>query len=112
MSRRERPASGIAQVAPRPTAGATAPVVSAAAAPRHPWEEVFRGASPAQQEELLTLAERQGLIYSHQLPPPSNGRKAEPARTVLPRLLTGNTCQLEPILPAPLKNCPADLDDL
>src|SRR5437588_12111296 len=35
------------------------------------WEELYRSASPAQQQELLTLAGRQGLLYAHQLPAPA-----------------------------------------
>src|SRR5215467_1214965 len=66
------------------------------------WEELFRSVSPAQQQELVTLAARQGLLYGHQLPPVRNGTAAPPAsetaaRQFLSRLLGGHVNDLEPV---------------
>jgi hypothetical protein len=40
----------------------------------HTWEDFFRHMSPGQQDELLGLAGRQGLLYAHQLPAATNGK--------------------------------------
>jgi hypothetical protein len=78
---------------------------------------VFRSASPAQQDELLSLARRQGLLYFHQFPPQANGTRPaahadEPgARQVLQRLLNGHVQDLEPARPAPVPVFDAALDD-
>jgi hypothetical protein len=67
------------------------------------WEDLYQNASPAQQQELLSLAGRQGLLYSHQLPPLNNGARAgAPAEEtasgqLLSRLLSGNGHGLEPV---------------
>src|SRR5207253_1063905 len=45
------------------------------------WEVFFRHASAAQQQEVLTLARRQGFVYTHQLPSP-NGNGAVQTDTV------------------------------
>src|SRR4051812_32095618 len=69
------------------------------------WEDVFRGASPAQQSELLSLAGRQGLLYAHQLPRGGNGTRPATATEdacglqLLSRLLQGQVGDLEPIRP-------------
>ena len=79
-----------------------------------PWEELFRSASPEQQQELLALARRQGLLYAHQLPPLSNGSHppAEGWRQLLTRLLAGQTDSLEPLRVPPAPSGEAPLDDL
>jgi hypothetical protein len=66
---------------------------------------VFRNASPAQQEELLALASRQGLVYAHQLPT-NNGAQPHAAPpddprclNLFSRLLQGQTGDLQPIRP-------------
>src|SRR5262245_23385909 len=103
MTQRERQASGGVFDAPpkevhapdrRP---ATAPVPSAAGFPF--WEDLFRNASPAQQKELLALAERQGVVYAHQFPPPSGPSPApsDAGRQLLTRLLAGQSDGLEPL---------------
>jgi hypothetical protein len=79
-----------------------------------PWEDLFRSASPEQQQELLALARRQGVLYAHQLPAVNNGSHAPTQgwRQLLTRLLAGETEGLEPlrVLPAPPGEVP--LDDL
>ncbi len=39
----------------------------------YPWETYFRLLSPSQQEQLLALSRRQGILFAHQLPGP-NGK--------------------------------------
>jgi hypothetical protein len=84
MTQRERHASlGLSATVAAPVAAGSsvtlpAPRGSAAesGAGREPsWEELYRSASPAQQQEWLALAGRQGLLYAHQLPAPSNGSR-------------------------------------
>src|SRR5262249_20576195 len=118
---RERQAStGLSAAAPAapPTGGATGLPVpprspSAAEAGRAAgslWEDIFRSASPAQQEELLALASRQGLVYAHQLPTNNGARPhAAPAEDrrglhLLSRLFQGQTGDLQPVRlrPAPV----------
>jgi hypothetical protein len=65
------------------------------------WGELFRTVPDAEQEQLLALARRQGLLYLHQLPPHGNGtataKSAEPNETdqLLAVLLSGQTNALE-----------------
>src|SRR5262249_1386327 len=95
MSRRERPASGVAELFTRPAGevGALRPELKSTGegSARAPgWEEIFLGASSNQQSELLDLAHRQGVLYAHQLPAPPNGARIEHGRQVLLRLLAGH----------------------
>jgi hypothetical protein len=78
-----------------------------------PWEDLFRGASPEQQQELLALARRQGVLYAHQLPPLTNGvhAPADGWRQLLTRLLAGQTDGLEPLRVPPAPPGDAPLDD-
>jgi len=73
------------------------------------WEDVFLAASPSQQAQLLALAERQGLLYGHQLPHLTNGQPRDQVQRFLKRVFTGSTHDLTPVraehLPA------ADLDE-
>ncbi len=55
--------------------------------------------SPAQQRELLSLAQRQGILYFHQLPAPANGPPAEQTRPLLGQLLSGSSGDLQPLRP-------------
>jgi len=79
-----------------------------------PWEDLFRSASPAQQQELMTLARRQGVLYAHQLPAVSNGSHdpAEGCRRLLMRLLAGETEGIEPLRVPPALPGEVPLDDL
>jgi hypothetical protein len=67
------------------------------------WEDLFRSISPAQQRELLALAQRQGALYPHQLPGGGNGVPVEPGRQLLTRLLAGRTEDLEPVRCTPVE---------
>jgi hypothetical protein len=102
MSQWERPASGSsAAVAAAPgVLGAERPNGVDSSRPLPPrWEEIFQGASPSQQQELLTLAGRQGLLYAHQLPP-ANGSRHAPASGVAQRVahfLEGHPQELAPV---------------
>src|SRR5947209_5814899 len=102
MTQRDRQASGgVVGVAPA-APGVAHPAGSGPAAPALPlWEELFRGATPAQQQELLDLARRQGVLYAHQLPPSNNGSTADHARHFLNQLLAAQTGDLEPVRVAP-----------
>lgn len=66
-----------------------------------PWDDVFRGATAAQQQELLALADRQGCVYSHQLPSGTTAlpspEPSDPVCDLLPQLLLGRTESLEPL---------------
>src|SRR5262249_7682273 len=62
-------------------------------------------------QELLALAERQGLLYFHQLPQfPTNGTPAAPDRQLFSQLLNGQTQSLEPVRPGPVDLQDIDLD--
>src|SRR5262249_23164354 len=74
------------------------------------WEEFCLGLPPACQSELLSLAGRQGLLYSHQLPTPANGPESD--RHVLAQLLPGDTEKLEPVRPGPIEIVDRDLDSI
>jgi hypothetical protein len=74
------------------------------------WEDWFGRATPAQQQEMLTLAASQGVLFRRQLPA-VNGLAAPAARPWLGALL-GGQAQLAP-LPAlpPLEPVDSCLDD-
>jgi hypothetical protein len=65
------------------------------------WEDLYQGASPAQQAELLALARAQGVVYGHQLPAANGAHGAPPAAglNVLSRLLGGRTDAVQPVRP-------------
>jgi hypothetical protein len=86
---------------------------SGAAAPRPPadrasacslWEDWYQRASPDQRRQAVALAARQGVLGTHQLPPPAGG--AAPARSLLTALLAGQPGEVPPLRAA----CP-DLFD-
>jgi hypothetical protein len=115
MKQRDRLASGGTTQAPRPSAVPAAPQAPAnapdAAAPLAPlWEDLFRNIAPAQQRELLALAERQGALYPHQLPSGGNGSPVDPGRQLLTRLLAGRTEDLEPVRCTPVTLTDSELD--
>lgn len=94
MTQREWYASGGVSeaVLPPPGSPAPAPLAALAATAARPvllWEDYYRSASPSQQAELLSLASRQGVVYSHQLPATSNGNTSDRNRQFLSRLLAG-----------------------
>jgi hypothetical protein len=68
----------------------------------HSWQTVYQAAGPAQRAELLALAERQGLLYWHQLPRPTNGRPLDEVRQFLKVVLTSAARDIAPIRVAPI----------
>jgi hypothetical protein len=82
------------------------------------WEEWFQIANPAQRNEMLALAARQGILYANQVPPATaNGVKnkvptsQEPAQPrTLTNLLAGITDDLTPVATQPLTNIDQQLD--
>lgn len=118
MTQRERFAFGtLTEAAPRPVSGLEAPprtnyVREAEMPPAPVWEDVFLGASPEQQQELLDTARRQRVLYSHQLPrvQPRAAAIHEPRGQRLQRLLSGQTSELESVLVRPLELCDTQLD--
>src|SRR5438105_3556234 len=54
------------------------------------WDEIYASATPAQQSELLALAQRQGILYHHHLPPALRGLTfAERLSTLAEQALQG-----------------------
>src|SRR5262245_15598729 len=104
MRQRQRQASGAVAEPTRPAPGhASAGAGTAADTPRTPpWDELYRGASPAQQQELLALAARQGVVYAHQLPAAVPAADAPPSADFLAQVLAGRTETLEPLRPEPV----------
>lgn len=74
------------------------------------WEELYRAISPEQQRELLALAERQGVVYAHQLPVLANGASTDANRKVLGRLLSGAVAELSPLHPESVEVGDHELD--
>lgn len=116
MTHRERHSSGGVFDAPPTEARASdRPMPTATPAAAFPfWEDLFRSASPAQKQELLALAERQGVVYAHQFPAPSGPAPAPPdsSRQLLARLLAGQVEGLEPLRVRPAPAGEAPLDDV
>ncbi len=73
------------------------------------WEEWYQRASPAQQQELVALAQRQGILYTFQLPAPDSTVVAPP-RPLLGALLNGQLHDLEPHRPPAVDVADSDLD--
>src|SRR5262245_48072738 len=104
MSQRDRNSRGaVSEPVPRPAAGQPVLPRPRPADTHHDstlgWDSHFHSLPRSQQQELLSLAERQGLLYAHQLPPVPNGNGSEPPRGSLPRLLAGELDHLEPVRP-------------
>src|SRR5260370_4169216 len=110
MTTRQRQASGSATAAP-----ANASLERSA---HFSWEDWFRHANSQQRAEALGLAQKQGLLYPHQLPAISNGVKPVSAAKdiepspVISRLLVGKTDALPRLQIDALSYFDADLDDL
>jgi hypothetical protein len=74
------------------------------------WEELYRTISPEEQRELLGLAERQGVLYAHQLPRKSNGTTTDTSRKTLARILDGAVADLQPVFAEPVEVGDHELD--
>src|SRR5205823_11999233 len=103
MTPRERQASAGATLAPRPAPAPPRPVGSTGAGERPvpPWEDLYRSIPPAQQDELLALAVRQGLLYAHQLPAPDPAVLNQ-RRQLLSQIL-GGKIDLAPVAVRPVE---------
>src|SRR5271156_1216637 len=67
------------------------------------WEEIYRGASPAKQRELLALARNQGQLYAHQIASAVNGAQGmDPAERLLTALFGDHPEDLDPVRTAKL----------
>src|SRR5437762_2373270 len=115
MMQRERAASGEAETVSRPPGSARAPnhpsMPPATLGHRAPlWEDLYRAIPPEQQRELLTLAERQGVLYAHQLPVTSNGTVVDEDHSLLARLLNGTVSELSPLHADPVDVGDSELD--
>src|SRR5262245_61456035 len=117
MAQRERLSRGaVSEPVPRPAGGQPTPPRPRQTVETHhdasvSWESHFQSISRLQQQELLALADRQGLLYAHQLPSIPNGNGTDPHRGVLPRLLAGETDHLEPVRPSLIAWVDSELDD-
>src|SRR5205823_10216687 len=71
---------------------------AAAGADREPpsWEDLYRALPPPQQQELLALAGRQGLLFSHQLPA-VDAALLQQRRQFFTQLLAGKAGPLTPL---------------
>jgi hypothetical protein len=90
--------------------GPRQPVATPAPSPterKASWEELYPAAPPEIQERLLTLALKQGLLYSYQLPATKNGAAKPAATRLLSEVLEGKTSLLSPFSAEPI----AILDD-
>lgn len=113
MTAWHKEASGSALSPPTPTNGAahgmerSSPIA---------WEDWFRHAGPQQRAVALGLAQRQGFLYSHQLPAIANGKTPpaaeSPASVLLPQVLAGKIDTLPPLADAPAAFADAELDDV
>lgn len=113
MTQRERRASGRAtEAVARPPSGLEPPRPETAPGRVPLWEEIFGGATPAQQAELLSLARGQGLLYAHQLPAVRNGTPAaaERARQLLNHVFGGQVDELDPVPIGPVEFLDTALD--
>jgi len=99
--------------APRAAAGPAVPPrpqPTAETADRTSWDDLFPRLNPTQQDELLSLARRQGLLYLHQLPATTNGNGTDRARQFLASVLAGKTADLPTISTQPIPLIDTDLD--
>jgi hypothetical protein len=72
------------------------------------WDEWYHRASPAQRQEALARAAREGILYAHQLAAPAN--TVTPPRPLLSTLLNGPARELEPFDPPTLEYHDRELD--
>jgi hypothetical protein len=64
------------------------------------WEDLYRGASPAQQAEWLRRARAQGILYAHRLQDDADGSTrpgSGAAPSILPSMLAGQVQDLLPL---------------
>jgi hypothetical protein len=101
MTQRHRQGSaGVVAAAPPP--GPRAAPAPAAPQRRPEWETLFASLSPDTQRELLDLADRQGVLYAHQLPAVNGVPVSNAAVKRLQAILEGQNADLEPVCPKPV----------
>lgn len=117
MTQRERNSSSavtepvVRPASAQPSSLRPAPITEPARDATVSWETHFHSISLGQQQELLSLAEQQGVLYAHQLPPVTNGVCLDPIRGLLPEILAGRLDHLEPIRPSPVMVVDSELDE-
>src|SRR5436190_23144123 len=111
MTARDRQASGGVSLAARPAPASSRAGSASGNGDREPplWEDLYRSLPPAGQEELLTLAARQGLLYAHQLPPVDSALLQQ-RRQLLSALLAGKARELSAVTADPVSLFDTDLD--
>jgi hypothetical protein len=120
MTLRDRKAMGGAVASAVPALANTAPsrslpAADSAAQRARLWDDLFRAATPAQRVEMLSLAKRQGFLYSHQVPSTANGKKSHPPSCELPvpagtTLLSTPRETLAGVTPQAITPCDSALD--
>ncbi len=73
------------------------------------WDEWYPRASPAQRQEALARAARQGVVFAHELAVPA--QSAVPNRSLLSTLLNGQAHALLPFQPLALELHDPELDE-
>jgi hypothetical protein len=114
MTQRERHLPDAGHSAPACAAGPVAafPAGSAPNGSAALWEDLFQRATPEQQRDLLALAAKQRILYTHQVPVNDNVSSRPTRRTLLPALLNGQTRDLEAIQPTlPDRVTDSELDE-
>lgn len=111
MSVRERQNSGGATLAERPAASSSRAEPIAAPSDREylAWDEFYRALTPGQQQELLALASRQGLVHAHQLPA-VDPTVLQQRRQLFTQLLSGKFSDLSPAHASPVTVNDVELD--
>src|SRR5438093_220633 len=111
MSQRERPGAGGAA---HPSAAAESPATRAVAArngetaPATDWAALFPALAPAQQLDLLALANRQGYLHARQLPVAAHVSRAAGFFAVLSTAAPADL--LSPLRPEAVQPVDAALD--
>jgi hypothetical protein len=106
MTQRERHTSD--EGAPRKSAAVRPELGQTALGDGSRWDEWYHRASPAQRQEALARAARDGILYAHQLATPGNA--ATPPRPLLSTLLNDPAGELEPFDPPALEYHDCELD--
>jgi hypothetical protein len=113
MIQRERAASGEAERVSGPAGHRHAQPKTDAGASKNrvrDWEDLYHTISSEQQRELLSLAQRQGVLYAHQLAVTTNGTTSDPNRQLLSRILNGDVTALSPLQAEPFEVDDSQLD--
>jgi hypothetical protein len=110
MSPRERQTPEGGPAAADRLASAPPALAAPESCPGSLWEELLHAADPAQRQQLLELAARQGVLYTPQITPPPNGSLKPIQRPLLAALLAGPVPHLEPVRLVPGEPLDSALD--